>query len=257
LFAQTSTPTSAGDGSSGNPYQIATLDNLYWLTQNSTDWGDYFIQTADIDADSTSTWDFDNGFSPIGNSTNKFSGSYDGDGHTVSNLKIQRFTTSDLGFFGYTASGSVIKNLVIENADIQGKNYIGVLVGVDSSTISNCYSTGVLGNGSYIGGLVGSTIDNSGLTPPPPPPGKALLKVTTQNSTISNCYSNVSISNGTSQSSCGGLVGYNTLTISNCYSTGSVSGSGTGGLVGTNTGTISNCYSTGSVGSASGNPGVW
>jgi hypothetical protein len=254
--AQTSTPPSAGDGSAGNPYQIATIDNLYWLTQTSSVWGDYFIQTADIDADSTKHWNFGQGFSPIGNSTTKFTGSYDGEGHTVSNLYIKgQGAENDLAFFGYTASGSVIKNLGIENADILGNDDTGVLVGIDSSTISNCYSTGSLSGASDIGGLVGSTIDNSVLIPPPPPLPKSLSKVTILNSTITNCYSSVSVSNSNSHSASGGLVGDNSDTISNCYSTGSVSGSGGGGLVGQNSGAINNCYSTGSVGVAGGTPG--
>ncbi len=71
LFAQNPPPPnngngSPGSGSSGNPYQAATLNNLYWLTQNSADWGKHYIQTANIDATATSGWDGGNGFTPIG-----------------------------------------------------------------------------------------------------------------------------------------------------------------------------------------------
>ena len=40
---QTSTVPAVGDGSIGSPYQIATLNNLYWITQTSTSWDKYFI----------------------------------------------------------------------------------------------------------------------------------------------------------------------------------------------------------------------
>ncbi|HTO15687.1 MAG TPA: membrane lipoprotein lipid attachment site-containing protein, partial [Edaphocola sp.] len=50
LVAQTSTLPENGDGSKSSPYEIATLDNLYWLSQTSTAWNNHFVQTADIDA---------------------------------------------------------------------------------------------------------------------------------------------------------------------------------------------------------------
>ncbi|MEI6143338.1 MAG: hypothetical protein WCP85_28935 [Mariniphaga sp.] len=53
LTAQTSIPIS-GSGTSCSPYQIATLDNLYWLIQKSASCSKYFSQTADIDATSAS-----------------------------------------------------------------------------------------------------------------------------------------------------------------------------------------------------------
>ena len=83
LIAQTATPPSSGDGSSGDPYQIDTLNNLYWITQNSDEWSAYYIQTANINASSSSSWDSNSGFTPIGNSNTRFTGSYNGDGHTI------------------------------------------------------------------------------------------------------------------------------------------------------------------------------
>jgi hypothetical protein len=54
LCAQTAIAPS-GSGTSGSPYQIASLENIYWITQNSSSWSSYFQQTADIDASSSST----------------------------------------------------------------------------------------------------------------------------------------------------------------------------------------------------------
>ena len=231
LVAQTATAPSFGDGSSGSPYQISTLNHLYWITQNTSEWDKYYIQTANIDAFSTSSWDSNEGFSPIGNSTTNFTGSYDGDGYTINGLTIARSTTQRIGLFG-KINGAAIQDLGVTNVNISGFHYVGALVGRnDSSTISNCYSTGsVTGTGSYISGLVGLV---HGTSP------------------ISNCYSTASVT-GTGQR-VGGLVGeaYGTSTISNCYSTGSVTGTGSyvGGLAGLaqDNSTISNCYSTGTV----------
>jgi hypothetical protein len=78
-YSQTSTAPS-GTGTQCNPYQISSLDNLYWITQNSSVWNTnkYFIQTANIDATITNTWQSGAGWIPIGNSTTPFNGYYNG-----------------------------------------------------------------------------------------------------------------------------------------------------------------------------------
>ena len=238
---------SGGDGTSGNPYQIATPANLITLSKTSGDWGKYFIQTVNIDfgeneqavdwdGDGTATWDTEDqkGFRPIGLSP-YFTGSYNGNGHTVSNLYINR-SDSFIGLFGVVQSGGKIENLGVVACNITGgvTSTTGGLAGQNnngSSTITNCYSTGNVTGVNSVGGLVGY---NNSLIP------------------ITNCYSTCNVS-GTHN--IGGLVGYNGFaTVSNSYSTGIVSGTGTwvGGLVGNsnNSSLITNCYSTGNVSGA-------
>ena len=79
-----------GTEPTGNPRQVSTLDHLLWISTTSSSWGDDFIQTADIDASATSTWNSGAGFSPIGNDATHFTGSYDGGGHTLANLYLNR-----------------------------------------------------------------------------------------------------------------------------------------------------------------------
>lgn len=100
LFAGT---YSGGLGTSGAPYQIATLNDLQELSTTSADWAVdiYFIQTANIDAIATSTWNDGAGMAPIGNATTKFYGSYDGQGFTISELTINRPGIANIGMFGY------------------------------------------------------------------------------------------------------------------------------------------------------------
>jgi len=228
LVAQTAEQPS-GSGTEPDPYLVANLENLYWMTENSGEWFKYYIQTSDIDASSTSTWDNGQGFTPLGNNSIKFTGSYDGDGYTINGLTINRPTTAYTGLFGYT-NGSTIKDIGVININITGANRAGGLSGwIESSTIIyNCYTTGNITGGSFVGGLVGAADDSS---------------------TVSNCYSTSSVSG--SANDIGGLVGYNYYSsISNCYSTGSVSGDNVriGGLVGRSYGgSISYCYSTGTV----------
>ncbi len=260
VFGQTSTAPSAGDGTSGNPYQIASLENLYWVAENSSRWGYYYIQTANIDATPTEGWFSDGsggfyGWVPIGNSTTPFTATYNGNGNSIDGLYINRTVGDYQGLFG-NASGATISNLGVRNVDINGRYYIGGLAGQSSSTnINNCYSTGSVTGIERIGSLVGfntnsSTVSNSYST------GsvagiKAIGGLVGANYNLSTLSSSYSTCNITSNDRSGGLLGLNyTSTVINCYSKGNVSGdSYVGGLLGSNYSacTVSNSYSTGSV----------
>ena len=234
---------SGGTGTSGDPYQIATTADLIELSNTSGDWGAYFIQTANISFDEDETQvDWNNsgsagpteGFSPIGNGTTNFTGSYNGADYTIDNLFINRPSASAIGLFGLTY-GATIESLGVKNVDISGDESVGGLIGINykGSIVSNSYCTGsVSGNYRRVGGLVGHNYDNS---------------------EISNSYSTCTVSSGTGNY-VGGLVGFNYVnsTVSNSYSTGDVSGMHyIGGLVGENDeGTISYSYSTGDVNSS-------
>jgi hypothetical protein len=229
-----STDKPAGSGTSLDPYLIASLNNLKWLTENSAEWGKSYKQTANINASTATTWNHGSGFFPIGNPATPFKGTYDGGGYTIDQLKVSA-VSSNLGLFGYTIRAT-IKNLKMTNVNVSGTTRIGGLVGYSdtSSTVSNCSSTGsVIGSTAAVGGVVG---------------------LNSYHSTVSNCYSTSSVTGGSISYDIGGLVGLNldNSTVSNSYSTGSVAGgSGSyqiGGLVGDNfTSTVSTCYSTGSV----------
>jgi filamentous hemagglutinin family protein len=189
---------------------------------------------ANIDATATSSWNGGAGFTPIGGATgtsaiptNQFTGTFDGLGHTISNLSINLPASYYVGLFGYAGTGSVIRNVGLVGGSVTGSNYVGGLVGANYGVISNSYATGNVSGNSYSGGLVGA---NSG--------------------TINNSYATGSVSGG-SYNYAGGLAGANFGMISNSYATGSVSGGNyVGGLVGSNSGTsgtISKSYATGSV----------
>lgn len=236
LLAQTATAPSSGDGSAGNPYTIATLNNLYWISASSARYAYHYIQTADINASSTSTWNPGSsyaGWNPIGNSTTQFTGSYNGDNHTITGLYIYRTVEDHTGLFGMTANAT-IKNLKIVSANISGKDRVGILIGrAQGGTIEQCSADGIITGINYVGGLVGW-----------------LSQVTN----VSCCLSSASTS-VTGLTYSGGIFGgsMSTGTISNCYSRASVtrsSGTGSyfGSFIGYNNGsTITNCYCTGAV----------
>ncbi|HJM96065.1 MAG TPA: GLUG motif-containing protein, partial [Candidatus Marinimicrobia bacterium] len=220
----------SGSGTENDPYLLGTLNNLYWMTENSGEWDKYYVQTSNIDASSTSAWDDGQGFTPLGNNSIKFTGSYDGNGHTIDSLFINRSTSSRIGLFGRIGvdsnSTTIIQNLGLTNVSITGHSFVGALVGLKQNgtlTVSNCYVSGSVTGNSYVGGLVG------------------YLRY---QSNVVNCYSTCSVTGSGNIS--GGLGGYlrDQSNVVNCYSTGSVNGNtNVGGLVGfLNASSVSNSF---------------
>lgn len=161
-ISQTATAPS-GTGTSGNPYQISTLNNLYWLSQNSSEWasGKYFAQTADINAVSTNVWV--GNFPPIGTSGTPFSAYYDGQNYTINNIIIAGVSTDYRGLFGYM-SGGTVRQLNIFTMAVAGNDYIGAVAGYAvSSVIERVSVTGVVTGRDYTGGIVGY-IEGAGMS---------------------------------------------------------------------------------------------
>lgn len=210
-----------GDGSITYPYEISTLANLYWIAENLNRWAYHYIQTADIDASASATWFNSMGWPSIGNEVTPFSGTYNGQGHTISGIAINHPSESNVGFFGYTKNAT-IKNLTLTNASITGNDNTGILAGSNEGNIANCYTSGVVNGGSFSGSFTGS---NKG--------------------TIKNCYSTGAFSG---KSFSGGFVGtVNSGIIQYCYNSETTSfanGSiAIGAFVGeVFSGSVSNCY---------------
>ena len=99
------------------------------------------------------------GWSPIGTSSQPFKGKLIGDNHKISGLFILRSSQSYVGFFGCT-DGANVSDLSIEGTTFTGSSYSGFLVGnAANSTFTNCHVS-VSGNvsapsGEYIGGFFG------------------------------------------------------------------------------------------------------
>jgi hypothetical protein len=217
---------SGGTGEPNNPYQIATAADLIALGEDPNDYDKHFILTADIDLDPNLPGRkvFDKAVIAPDTKPNDeydsfqgtaFSGVFDGDGHTISHLRI--LGQSDyLGLFGLLEFGGEIKDLGVANVEITASGgYVGGLVGGNGSwesyggTVTQCYSSGSVSGTGSVGGLVGY---NSG-------------------GSISSSYS-TGVVRG--DEAVGGLVGSHGGILTNCYSTGAVSGTGdyVGGLVG-------------------------
>lgn len=259
-FIDTVTPLTESQAVAQGYTVIKTADQLQAMNNNKS--GKYILMN-DIDL-SGYNW------TPVGDSTNRFTGTFNGNGYAIKNLTINNSASDYQGLFGFSDFGSVIKNVGLTNVNIKGKNYVGGLVGGAFDSIENCYVTGcvtgqnavgglagmtnnyvvssysisnISGN-SFVGGLIGhsdNSVEDSFSS------GSVISKNdaggligwqenSSQSSSISvyNCYSNSSVTGGS------GLIGVSDSFVELCYARGSVSGGG--GLIGDLFGSVINCY---------------
>ncbi|KAB7513532.1 PGF-pre-PGF domain-containing protein (plasmid) [Halosegnis rubeus] len=254
LEAQDAYAYAGGDGSTDNPYEIA---NWYHLNNTRENLDAEFILTAGLDSNTagyddvaSSSANGGNGFDPIGDDSSRFTGTFNGTGHTISNLSIDRGWAFDVGLFGYV-NGGTIENVGVENADITGKERVGGLVGKNFGTVSNSYATGTVYGDKEVGGLVGFNFGNttaSYATSDVSGTGNdvgGLVGSNVGNTSGSYATGNVS---GTGIKNVGGLAGVSEGEITESNATGTISGNNlVGGLVGVNTGTVTESYATGNV----------
>jgi hypothetical protein len=198
----------SGDGASVNPYQITTCDQLQLMFM---DYGASYELANNVDCAETGLWNGGAGFNPVGNVANPFTGSFDGKGHTISNLQIIRadddvadngllVDAHYVGLFGHT-DGATIQDFKLLTSKIKGYQYVGGVIGFMSG-------------GTLNGVSVNTTTDNS--------------DTTCTNPGASCVWARYGLEGG-------GLVGHQSGgTIQNSHVGGPVKGSGNiiGGLVG-------------------------
>ena len=136
-FTLVKTKFSGGEGTEDNPYLIATHNDIDYLMREQSYWNKYFKLVNNIDLDNAT-------ISCIGNENKKFSGVFDGNYFTISNVKIQNPNGVSLGLFSYNEG--TIKNLTLKDVSVgmgttdtsKKINYAGSLVGYNVGTIENC-----------------------------------------------------------------------------------------------------------------------
>ncbi|CCQ34875.1 GLUG motif domain protein [Halorhabdus tiamatea SARL4B] len=149
-------------------YEISNVDQLQCIPQNGLD-EDYKL-VDDIDATGTKYWNNGKGFEPIGDQSRggaEFEGDFDGQGHKIENLYIDRPNENFVGLFAvvhdfdaasYVGSGSTIENLRLEGVDIHGQQVTGGVAGATGGIIENTRVEGrVEAEYQEVGGIVGST----------------------------------------------------------------------------------------------------
>ena len=207
---------SGGSGSETDPLQIATAEDWAALTATTADWNKHFVLVADIDFIGAT-------LVPIGDSfANPFTGTFDGGGHVVRNIKVSKPLSSIAGLFGYLDAGGEIHHLGVEMISVWGGSWAGGLLAYNNGgSVTSCHATGTV-TGYSAGGLLGmNAVDG----------------------TVTSCHALATV---TGDGHAGGLVGVNSGDIVACYAAGTVSGDwAVGGLAGSNDGVITSSYATG------------
>jgi hypothetical protein len=251
----------SGSGTTGDPWQITTLLQLEEIGTDG-----HLTESCklmnDIDASATKTWHVSSGsyqgFDPIGSDSQTFTGNFDGQDFTISNLYINRPTTDCVGLFAFTGSNAEIKDLKMTNAEITGQSNVGIFAGSmrminsDTGTLSGMDVSGiVVSKGHTAGGLAGR-IYGTNMTP---------------TLTISDITVRATITiNGVAQTSIylGGITGFNdstnatiTCVLTNCNFIGTLIAEGDvidtvnsyiGGLIGyKGSAYLTSCYSNASI----------
>jgi len=242
-----------GSGTEADPYMIYNKDQLDLLAhcvngtngETANDYsGIYFKLGADIEYDYSTLSSTESNYEAIGDNSHAFAGHFDGDGHTISGIRIYKggedkttYTDDYQGLFGKISSTAEVKNVTLADATITGYKRIGGIVGYsDKGTITGCH---VLSNvtfpcvqayAQYHGGIVG--YNNEGIVT-----GCTSAAAFTHVGSVYNTYN------------IGGIVGYNqyTGTVSNCLYLGTTLQGDhyVGAIVGyNNQSTVTNCYYT-------------
>ena len=240
-------------------YSITTLEEFEQFAEMSRAakiQGGEFVLGADIDLSSYSAGE---GFIPIAagiNSSADFKCEFNGNGHTISNLYINRPDTDNVGLFSLMCD---VKNLCLTNVDVIGGIYTGALMGYtfSNSQVSNCYiASGSVKGTTCVGGLGGrfsgingilncySDAEVSGETKA----GGLLGEIYLPNGSVINSFSHGNVT--ASSDYAGGLIGYTErVSLENCYAEGNITGKRfVGGVVGKAMEVIAvNCFAKGKV----------
>jgi len=224
-----------GTGEPDNPYLIYTDMHMNTIGLHEEDLDKHFKLMADIDLGSLGEDDFN----IIGQSPARFSGVFDGNGHTISNFRYISTDVEYVALFENVQGGQALIfdlgliNPAIDVATINPNvndaegNTAGSLVNILSrgAAVYGCYvHGGTISGDLWIGGLISSI----------------------QEGTVEFCFSTAEVSG---KRDIGGLVGFNfSGIITNCHAAGNVTGEGSlGGLTGFNDDTIQDCSATGDV----------
>ena len=123
--------------------------------------------TADLDFDTDGNgspgagdtyWNAGVGWDPIGDEDAPYAADFAGNGHTVSNLFIERATEDEVGLFGAVGGGDIrsIREVGVVGADVTGRDGVSALLGRGVyASLSDTYATGSVSGGDEVGGLVG------------------------------------------------------------------------------------------------------
>ncbi|MBT9488591.1 MAG: filamentous hemagglutinin N-terminal domain-containing protein [Rubrivivax sp.] len=241
---------------------INTLDELQGMGLNTTTRALSYALGASIDASATVDWNDGAGFAPVGNNSGAFSGDFEGLGHSITGLHINRPAESYVGLFGQVRN-TTVSHLTLDGGSVTGGTYVGAVVGYGYGYNNGIYLGGLrqlsssvavdsalTNNTVYVGGLTGlwqyaagfdglqasGTVSSASLYGAVGGLAGRLDYASTgfRNSQASGDVTARRVANGSAGADVGGAFGEaNNLSIDNVLATGSVGGGAyTGGLAG-------------------------
>ena len=243
---------------SNGSYTVTSADGLMNIAK--------LVNGGKTDINITLTADIDltgKNWTPIGTSfSNKYTGTFDGGGHTIKGLTV---TTNDqfVGLFGSIGYAGTVKNVMMEDVQItsnHGSGFAGGVAGFSDGTIENCSVSGSVSGTVYVGGVVGAQWNGSTTGCSSSATVKGTVYVggvagqTNSSATMTACYAtgNVTLEIAPKKNIAGGsLVGFNggSRGLLACYATGNVTSTGSstgnvhiGGFLGDNYTTVTACY---------------
>ncbi|OWV05263.1 hypothetical protein B7992_15555, partial [Fibrobacter sp. UWH1] len=132
-------------------------------------------------------------WTPIGNSSKQYTGTFDGQGFAIKGLYFNEGSKDSVGLFGYVGSDGKVENVGVEDSYIRGLNVVGGVAGYNQGSIANSYnSSSVAGGDNYVGGVAGINVGS-----------------------IANSYNSGSVTGG--NIFVGSVTGVNDGSIKNCF----------------------------------------
>ena len=226
-------------GAAHTDYDYMRVHDIYDLQNINAKRDGRYILAKGIDATATQDWNSGEGFAPLGDGANEFTGRLDGAGHTLRGLYINQ-NNLKVGLFG-SVKGATIENLFLRDGNVKGGMFFtGGIVGLaDDTVIRNVSYSGAVAGVNIIGGIVGSMLGgsiqnawNAGTVRGDSPVG-GIAGVADEGSTFQNVCNTGAIRGTMAQ--IGGIAGYiENSRLQNAWNTGTVAGGGqkVGGVVG-------------------------
>jgi hypothetical protein len=205
-----------------------------------------YVLGADIDASATSGWNGGAGFQSIGgaedtySNSNYYTGQFDGLGHVISGLTINRPSQHYIGLFGKATGGARIAHVGLRDVSFVGNTNVGGLLGLGhTATIERSHVTGSVTGADYVGGILGRDVL---------PVSSVTLRNVWSSADVTGTVPGTGV-NSWSGGVAGGLIGMGGR-VYDSYATGNVRGGNqVGGLIGVGlASTINNAYFSGTVG---------
>ena len=240
-------------------YEISNMDELYWFAAqvnggntsiNGKLIADIVVNENLLNADGQlNEGDFiiwaPIGFCVPGAAQRLYTGTFDGNGKTISGLYFEYGAAENLGLFGCIGVGGTVKNVTLTDCYFKGGRFVGGVAGANGGTISGCtVNATIISEEDAAGGITGvnfGSVERCASAGCVTGGNDAGGTVGTNSGTVSNCLNSASVASR--DFSAGGISGYNTGMVINCCNVGQLlEGSTQGGITGGNHGTVENSY---------------